>query len=249
MNKAKSAHVEEIELAAIQVDAYQRPLDAKRANQYVSEFNEALVGVPLLARRADGTLYVYDGQHRLWVLIQLGYTHFWCSVVDSPSAEAEAAWFAALNGTGGTKRVKKTELFNAHLMAKDPVALDVLKLLGDYGLTVSKGGTHVGKTNSVSALMKYVKSDKERLVRAMDAIDRLWSQEEKAWTQIILRGMWEVAGNPELLDHVETGLSKGKISPQRALDMAAGMQESTGTSGGGSAFIKSAILKLAKVCA
>lgn len=226
-------------------ETYQRQLDVKRVARLSKAFQSGACKAISVSLRPDGEMYVYDGQHTVEVLRALGIKECPALVVRGDQQQ-EARWFMLLNGAGARKATAR-ESHHAAIVAEDATAIEVQDLLDEYGILVAKGGSKGGTTSSIGSLKIWCKADKPRLVRAMNAIDRLWCIEDHAWSQIIIRGMFDVAGDVALIDSVERGLAKHKINPRRVLDVAAGMQASTGATGGGSAYCKSALLQLAKV--
>lgn len=240
------AQIEMVEVDAVRVDhSYQRPLDSKRVKRIARAFSTGASKALSVSRRPDGSLYVYDGQHTLEVLKHLGRKECPAMVVDGTQLQ-EARWFLLMNGSGVSKATAR-ESHKAALTADDDTAKQVQALLDEYGLVVASGGVKAGTTSSIGSLKMWCKADKPRLERAMGAIDRLWCTQDHAWSQVILRGMFDIAGDAGLLDAVEAGLAKGRVTPRRVLDIAAGMQSATGVPGGGSGYSKSAILQLSKV--
>lgn len=243
MTKPELAYVP---ISTIRVDeAYQRPLDQKRIERLRRAFDRGASKAISVSRRPNGSLYVYDGQHTLELCRAMGLESIAAVIVDGDQ-QKEARWFLLMNGAGVSKaRARETHV--AAIVADDPVAKEVQDLMDTYGILLAKGGSKAGTMSAIGTMRTWVKADKERLVRAMDVIDRLWCTEDHAWTQVVMRGAWDIAADHELLVQVETGLAKHKVTPRRILDTAHGMQEATGTPGGGSGYSKAAYLKLAKV--
>ena len=225
--------------------SYQRQLDEKRVQRVAKAFSSGASKALSVSQRGDGSLYVYDGQHTLAVCVALGM-ELCPAVVVRGSQEQEARWFLLMNGAGVSKATAR-ESHKAALTADDEIAKQVQDLLDEHGVLLAKGGAKAGTTSAIGSLKIWCKSDKARLQRAMGVIDRLWCCDDHAWSQIILRGMVDIAGDADLLEAVESGLARARITPRRVLDVAAGMQSATGVPGGGSGYSKSAILQLSKV--
>lgn len=235
-----------VPIEAVLVDhSYQRELDKKRVERLRRAYQRGACKAISLSRRADGALYVYDGQHTLELCRAMGIGCVPAVIVDG-DRQKEARWFLLMNGAGVSKATAR-DAHKAAVEAGDAVALDVQELLKLYGIELAKGGAKKGTTSAAGSLHAWAKADMGRLKRAMGMIARLWPQEDHAWTQIVLRAAWDVADDPQLLAVVEAGLAKRKVTPRRLLDTAAGMQSATGLPGGGSGYAKRAILQLAKV--
>ena len=165
-------------------------------------------------------------------------------MVDGDS-KSEAKWFALMNGPGVLK-ARPRQIHTAKLHYGDPAAVQAQEILDMYGLKNAAGGKRIGETTAISTITIFLQKDKPRLISAMDLIDRLWSQQVNAWTHVMVRGFWEIAGTG-LINTVEQRLSKYKVTPELILATAAGMQVGSGGPGSGCAYIKKAILKHARL--
>jgi ParB-like chromosome segregation protein Spo0J len=234
-----------VDIDRINIDPkYQRTLDVKRIAKIAEAFSAGAIKAISLSRRADGSLWVYDGMHSVEVMRKMGLTQV-PAVIVSGSQKQEAAWFNLMNGAG-VRKASQRDGQKAGVVAGDKGALRIQELLGSYGVEIAKGGARKGTTSAIGSIKVWIKADHARLVRAMDMIDRLWCSEDHAWTQIVIRGAWDVAGTDKLAA-VEAGLVKQKVTPRRILDVAGAMQSATGTGGGGSGYSKKAFYSLAKV--
>lgn len=89
-----------------------------------------------VSRRADGGLYVVDGQHRLAAAILRG--DIWqlpCVVRSFESAEQEAAAFVALNQE--RRPLNKLQIFKAALAAGDFEAAQIVASVEEAGLSIA----------------------------------------------------------------------------------------------------------------
>jgi len=243
--KDMSRFIAEISVDQLHVDSrYQRTVNMKRVKKNFLEFAPACLKAISVSRRADGSYHVYDGMHTLELCKMAGHKTVLCVVVDGDS-ESESKWFCLINGAG-TLKARPREIHAAKLHHHDEIAEDAQKLIDSYGVTIAVGGKRIGETSAIAQITEYIKKDKPRLILAMDLIDRLWCGHVDAWTQVMVRGFWEIAGTG-LIDTVEQRLSKHKVTPEILLATAAGMQIGSGGSGGGAAYIKKAILKHARI--
>ncbi len=235
----------EIDINLIKVDEqYQRQTNMERVKKMFASFSPACIKAISISKRADGSLNAYDGMHTLELCKMAGHKTVLCVVVDGDS-ESEARWFSLMNGPGALK-ARPWEQHRAKLHYKDKAAIDAQEILDMYGIKTAKGGRRIGETSAIATITDYLQKDKTRLISAMDLIDRLWSQHIDAWTHVMVRGFWEIAGTG-LIDSVEQRLSKYKVTPELILATAAGMQVGSGGPGSGTAYIKKAILKHARL--
>ncbi len=237
--------MEFVPIESINIDSsYQRPLDESRVAKMGKAFSMGAVKAVSLSRRDDGSLWCYDGQHTLAVLKLHGCTHVHATVVPG-SKKQEAQWFALMNSAGSRKATAR-DVQRAQVVAEDSLACLVNQLLSAHGVVVAKGGSKAGTTSAIGSIRGWANSDPVRLGNVMDAIRMMWINDEHAWCQIVMRGMWDCAGSDKF-DLIVEGLVRHKVTPRRILDSASAMQAATGLPGGGSGFAKKAILKLARV--
>jgi hypothetical protein len=240
-SKLKSVEINKIHVCT----EYQRKTDMVRVKRmFKNGFEEGAAKALSLSLRPDGTMWLYDGLHTLELYRMAGFTSAPCKIIEGDSAK-EAFLFDLMNGPGAVKaspcqRQKAQEHFGLG------IAIEARDLLDGYGILIAGGGAKKGTTRAVNTIKQYLKSEKDRLIIAMDMIDQLWCNDDNAWTHLVIRGAWEVAGDG-LTSAVQAGLLKQKVTPRRVLDVAAGMQSATGTAGGGAAYVKKAMLQLAKV--
>jgi hypothetical protein len=89
-----------------------------------------------VARRSDGALMIVDGQHRLEAAKLRGdVPHLPCVITSYANAGDEAAAFVALNQQ--RRPLNALDLFKAAVAAEDTIALAIVALLKDNGLSVA----------------------------------------------------------------------------------------------------------------
>ena len=225
-------------------ERYQRKLDTRRLKQMAKAFDQGASKAVSLSLRADGTMWIYDGNHTLALYKDAGRKYI-PAVIIRGTAEEEARWFLLMNGSGPVK-ANPSQKQQAAYFSGERIAIEAQAILDDFGILIAGGGTQPGQTRSIDFIKTCLKSDKPRLLLAMGMIDRLWRDEREAWTRTIMRGAWEIAG-VDLIERVEAGLKKNKVTPRRVLDVAQGMQLATGEPGGGMGFVKKAMLALSQV--
>lgn len=224
--------------------AYQRPVDVTRVARMAKAFSSGAVKAVSLSRREDQSLWCFDGMHTVQVLQKLGCTHVPALIV-AGDQKREAEWFSAING-GGTRKATVRDVHRAQVVADDELACRVKNSLDKFGLVVASGGAKAGTTSAIGSIRIWAKTDPIRLDRVMSAIHSLWQHDDHAWTQIVMRGMWDCASDGAF-ESIVAALKKKRVTPRRVLDSASAMQLATGATGGGSGFAKRAILSLAGI--
>lgn len=244
--KLRPIEICHLDVKAINVDmSYQRPLDIQRVQAVMKAFHAGATKAISISRRIDGSLWCYDGQHTLEVYKLLGYLKVPATVV-SGDQRKEAVWFLLMNGKG-VKKATQRDKQKAGCVAGDELAIACSNLLTEFGIDLATGGTKKGKTSSLGEIKSLIRKDYARLHMAMGLIHRLWADEEKAWTQVVIRGVFLVCATEDGAQQMERALKKHKVTPARIIDTAVGMQSATGLPGGGVGYAKNAILQLAKL--
>lgn len=140
---------EKVKPSAIKIDySYQRPTDDDRVAQIAANYDPDRVGVPVVSRRPDGSLYGLDGAHRIKANVACGRgdTPILCLVHDGLTYEEEAGWFVLLNGD--RVAVDAVSKYRARVASKDPVATEISKIMKSFGLVVA----YASGTKAVSAI-------------------------------------------------------------------------------------------------
>ena len=225
------------ELAFVAVDSinvdhsYQRQISMPRVTQIARAVEIGAVKAVSLSRRADGSLWVYDGQHTVAALREAGRTLV-PAVIVSGTREQEAAWFLLING-GASKRVSQRDKLAPGIVSGNAAATLVGALLHRHGVTVKKGGASAGrKTNAVGLLTSLAASSPDALHRAMDFIGSAWGDLDLAWSGRIISGVAALCRCSDG-DAVLSALAKRGITPQRIEDAIAALQSVQGVASAG----------------
>jgi len=129
-------------------ESYQRGLESGPSQSLIRRiavhWDWGLCQPLIVARRADGGLYVVDGQHRLAAAQLRG--DIWqlpCVVACYRNAAEEAASFVALNQQ--RRRLGRLEIFKAALAAGDGEAIDI-------GIAIEKAGLRLASSTNLTTL-------------------------------------------------------------------------------------------------
>lgn len=125
----------------LRCDRYQRPLDEARMKpgSPLNPFNPAAVGTFEVSERADGSLWLLDGQHRAEMARRAGHarTGFPAVVHTGLSYEEEAAMFLKLNDY---KPMHPLHRFRARVIEGDKAANELSNILEKHGWRIAGGG-------------------------------------------------------------------------------------------------------------
>lgn len=134
--------LEQVPISRLSVDpAYQRATDGPASRRIiegmVKRWDWALAQPLMVARRADGSLWILDGQHRHAGAAARGDIPFLpCVILSSLDHADEARTFVNLNTR--RQRLTQGEVFHGMLAAGDPLAVQVQALLDETGWKVRR---------------------------------------------------------------------------------------------------------------
>lgn len=153
-------------------DSYQRSIDTGPSRALIAKIAHGWdwrMCLPLVvSKRADDSLYVIDGQHRL-AAAQLRGDIAWlpCCVGEYNGIADEAAMFVAMNRA--RRAINRLDDFHAATAGGDGEALKIVELVTDAGFTVSRktgSATWVpGEVAFTSAIATVLRKHGERVVR------------------------------------------------------------------------------------
>jgi hypothetical protein len=126
-------------------ETYQRSLEVESSQALIRriaiQWDWGLCQPLFVARRADGGLYVVDGQHRLAAAVLRGdIAQLPCVVSHFDSPEQEAGAFVALNQQ--RRPLNALDLFKAALAAGDKDALLIKQCVDEAGLSLANGSNN-----------------------------------------------------------------------------------------------------------
>lgn len=202
-------------------ESYQRATDSAASRRLIlqirTRWNWNYCQPLVVSRRADASLFVIDGQHRLTAAMQRGdIPHLPCVVLSNMTDGGEASAFVALN----TRRQKLSQgdIFNAMLAAGDASAAVVAGLLAETGWRM----THTSNTQAWKAgdlfcapmIVKALKAEGECIVRnALTALREAYPATTVTNTATMLKALFLIyrgkrVSDPDLL--IET---LGAVAP------------------------------------
>lgn len=129
-----------IHVYELRVDpTYQRPLNRVRIKRMVAEFNPDAVGVLQVSKRADGEMFIVDGQHRQALLVAVGWQDqkVPCLVHTGLTVEEEARIFSVRNA--GSVKPSAIDLYRSRLAENNPLTLEIDRTLRKVGVQIVTG--------------------------------------------------------------------------------------------------------------
>jgi hypothetical protein len=132
-------------------EGYQRPLtpDDDKITGMLAEFHPEAVGVIPISRRADGSLWVMDGQRRCYVSAKLGRSVTLAAIYSGLTPDEEADLYYRLNFD--RLRPNCWNSFGVRY-SRDPVIRAITALVGEYGFRTGSADRSLTSIAAVGAL-------------------------------------------------------------------------------------------------
>lgn len=168
---------------------YQRPVDENRIQQYCEAFDSRLIGLVVVNRRDDGSLWVIDGQHRIEVLRRLGKSVVMAEIHSLRSPQDEADLYYKLNSQ--RKQPNMWNRFGSRASSGDPKALALIELAAEYGFrigTADRSIASIAAVNTLETIYSWV--DGPRLLRqTLRKIADVWPADVIARDGVFIQGL------------------------------------------------------------
>ncbi len=174
--------------------------DQRRVDKMASMFNPDALGVLILSEREDGTLVCLDGMHRCLSARKAGHTALMESkVFTGLTLPEEASLFLLYNDKKDPSAVSK---FNARVVAGDPVAQEIDRIVRSHGWKVSVS-THPGCINAINKTENVYRTGAgsvangehpDILDRVLSIITAAWGYDQHGVHQAMLAGVAQVIG-------------------------------------------------------
>lgn len=140
-----------VTVAELNVDrSYQRQPREDLVGRIARNYDLVLAGYITVNRRADGSLWIVDGQQRWMGARKAGEREMFAMVVDGLTPEEEAAYYTALNR--GRRALTSIEIFRSAFRCHDPSAVEIVEVVYDLGGSIAGISGSRETIQAVSAL-------------------------------------------------------------------------------------------------
>lgn len=147
-------------------DAYQREVRTQKVQEFAAQWEWIKCGCLVVVRRADGSYYVVDGQHRALGAASRDDIHdLPCLVFEVESLSEEARAFVALNTTKSA--VPLVARHRANVVGRDDLALQIDALLTRAGLKFAPGGGGSRTIQAIGLVYKIMRANPELAERTI----------------------------------------------------------------------------------
>ena len=188
----------------------QRRLDRKWVRAHIPAFDPEQLGYIVVNKRADGKMYVVDGQHRVELIRSVGWgdqnvhAEYYAGLI----LRQEAALFLARNDR---RALRITDKFRIRILAEDADAIGIAKIVQEQGLIVS-AASQDGHITAIAALEAVYrgggiageKEGRRALADSLRVILRAWGNQSAALHGHVIKaiGMVELRYNGALDQHM-----------------------------------------------
>ena len=177
-------------LDTIKIADYQRTVKQSTVRKIVNSFDPRGLGSLLVSHR-DGSYYVFDGQHRLLALEELGAKSVECIIYEGMTYVDEAKAWDYYNLK--SSRATRVDQANAELKRGEPFAIALDKTVEECGLHIDYKNTgRDGYIHAYSSIEKIYKTyGKARLQFTLRFIKETFGIKRKAFQRSVLIGITE----------------------------------------------------------
>ncbi len=168
-------------------------------------------------------------------MVELGITKWRALVIQSSGPQYEAMIYQLLNGRDGRKPINSWELFQAALVARDPVAEAAQRAVVGAGLTLKKGsrGGALMETQLPSVGMVYrltQRHGEEVITRGLKLLTNTWPMQIETMNDVFTYACIQLcASQGDQLDDRYFAEKLGRIPPRKILlDSALSQDRSRG---------------------
>lgn len=188
-NPSDNRTLEWVRAGDLEIDTdYQRDYNENHGRRLTGEFDTRRLGAITVFRRLDGSMWIVEGQHRWRTALDLfGEDYLLPALVISHGTREDEAF-----AWGANKRHKGTrghEEHKADVMAEDPTAMEIEKILHNEGLDVG-GSSGAYRIQGVKAIYEiHEQYGAGMLTAVLQIMPKAFGYDKKTWTASIMVGV------------------------------------------------------------
>lgn len=168
---------------------YQREHAPKKVQALASEWSWVACGTISVGKRGDGEFYIIDGQHRvLAALRRSDIKDLPCIVFDIPTIPQEADGFVRSNTH--RKNMSIFDIHRAKIVSKDPVSMDLERLVHSLGLFMTRSGHTTNGIKCIGLCYELYNSNKVEFVKALEIARDI--SVDNGIQERVLGGLWYI---------------------------------------------------------
>ena len=167
--------VRRVRLADIAGTSYQRLFRLAKAKKILAHWRPERANRLFLNHRTDARFYTIDGQHRLWVMRQLGIASWDCVVYEGLNYQQEAALCYELNDFDTASPFTGYDRYWTGLQASYAEEVALTEACDQYGFEVARRTNRVRQIAAIDALRHCYRMDV--LTAVLNLIDQRWGDD------------------------------------------------------------------------
>lgn len=174
-------------------ESYQRPVQ-NHVKTIAQEWDDMKCDPLKINFRADGYLYVWDGQHRLVALKLMGVDYVLCVITVGLTQEEEAALFGCQGN--GIKKPDPYDIFKANVCAGEEIDTEIKDMCDKYDLLVSRNNKRAGNLSCLTLardIFKRGKRDMEYFEWVLELLHKAkWNEFPQSHSHRIVNSLYEI---------------------------------------------------------
>ena len=190
-----ASYLRDIMPSDLLIDAsYQRTLRPDEVKDIIKDFNMDVFNFPKVSHRADGSYYIFDGQHSVvgHKKVRGENTPIKCRVYEGLTYGEEVELFMTQNGH--SRSLKTKDIVKADLNIKDSDSSEMVKAAKTAGVTISLDRIDkLNNTNAVAATRYAWKLlGKDNFINILSVIKDTWDGEIGSFSAGMIKGLARV---------------------------------------------------------
>lgn len=193
---------ESVEVSQLQIDQLvQRYIVESAARKLEREWDHNEIGTLVVSQREDGTYWVIDGQHRLFVAKKKSYKHLDCEVWHGLTRAQEARKFIRLNRD--RRAPSAFDEYRVGLEAAEPIEIKMHAQATACGLDFSlNASSHmISAVKTCHRIVRMDKQDYGLLRETLQVVERAYGKTAVSWDGMLLEAVARIINlNRKTLD-------------------------------------------------
>jgi hypothetical protein len=188
VTESKNKYFESVAVNELKIDSsYQKPLSEIHVRKIVKNYDPAGVGQIHVSKRIDGSLWVFDGQHRVAAFREMGLVFIDAIVYEGLTLEEESKAYLYYNTI---KTQNQLDKFKAELLVGVPETVKINDVVRSQGLAIDYNRYGNDPIKAVAAIKKiYKKGGEPLLVEILSILRESFGKDKKAYQSFILQGL------------------------------------------------------------
>ena len=174
-------------------ESYQRPVQS-HVKTIAQEWDDMKCDPLKINYRADGNLYVWDGQHRLVALRIMGVDYVLCVITVGLTQEQEAALFGCQGN--GIKKPDPYDIFKANVCAGEEIDTAIKYMCDDYDLQVNRNNKKAGNLSCLTLardIFKRGEEDRKYFEWVLELLHKArWNEFPQSHCHRVVNSLYEI---------------------------------------------------------